>query len=343
MMTMHYVVVTDAKMDDAGAVALLIMSLARKGDEANIKFVITDIEDMSGGRHLLDTIVNDIMERHKITNIHHEFSRGIAHEGAQKHEKGMFSVFGKGDEGATWTDAFSWVGVHDTTNYIFAPFRVKPDTGLEKIIFDQGAKETFISYGYNSNSSGTTLDDFKLMKNLSIMNNCSETIYPKVDGERVEGGRFKQDDHEVWGALEKVTPILVRLKSSALDDSKKFALKYTTKAFEKLNIDFPLTFDNLMTEEVQKLAQGIDKNALEPYLFRSVDQVARGVLDVEMTDCQHIALWLSGDKVGMVRLDEGAKFLNFVEDKVEGFAKCPVGLTLEDVRQAVIGLCAPLK
>jgi len=348
----NFIFVTDAKFDDNCAAALLVLSVAQSGDPVTIRFIVTDVNDQDGGRMVLETILNEVLSLHNITSVTLEFARGeLPNEDLvtkddegnevrkvvdkiQKHEAGTFGVYGKCSEDAQWVDAHGWVDASfPYTLMVFAPYN-----GLHDVVYAPNVSATFLAYGYNSNESDCTIKQFKRMTNVTIMNNASPTVYPAVNGERVEGGRFKQDDTELWSTMALVSPKLAQMRFAALDDSKKFALKYTIKAFAKKGIDKELTLDNLLSEEVQKLAQGIVGDNLPSYLFRSVDQVARGVLDVEVTDGQHMALFLSGVKMSRVDLaDLGNPYFD-IQANPEGAFKCPVGLSLDDTRSATINL-----
>lgn len=312
--------VTDGKMDDCVAWG---MGLGSQPEEVHCVF--TDVVDQEGARELFERIANDITKFNGTI----KYYRGTRVNEPQKHEAGMFSVFGKCSDDAVWFELKD--APKGGTVFVFAPFK-----GLEDMVYS--ADHTFISYGYNSRESGCTLEDFKRMKNLTIMNNCSPTVYPPIDGKRQEGGRFKQDDDQVWNAIGRLSPTIVKMKQAALDDSKKFALKYTRKAFAQAGIKFELTLENLLSPEVQRLAQTLDQDSMPAYLYRSVDQVARGVLDIECSDGQHMALWMTQANLESVDLIQGPNpWLDIVE-KPNGFATCPVGITTNDTRLAVIGL-----
>lgn len=333
----QYKFITDAKKDDIGAVAIFVLAVGQKDDPVGINFVLTDISNQDGGRCLVETLVNDIVDRHGITNLQITYSRGVlptknGKAKVQRHEQGMFSVFGDCSEQAVWTDAFDGVDSYPFKCFVFAPF-----LGLEDIVY--GATDVFISYGYNSRKSNVTIADFEKMNNVTLMNNCSKVIFPdSPDGSRVEGGRIRLDNHAVWNALALISPILIQMREPALLDSKNFALEYCQEAFQKLNIDKELTLDNLLSDEVAELAKGIKKEELEAYLFRSVDQVSRKCLDVEESDLSHICLWLSGTKSGKVDLVQGPNPWFDFQANPSGKFTCPIGLSLEDVDNAIVNL-----
>lgn len=333
------VFITDAKMDDILAWALLLKAI--DGHMHYIRVVhciITDIQDQEGARMVLEKIASDVLVSGCVQV---KFYRGTRSFEAKKHEAGMFSVYGKWTHNhAGWHDVDVLVGVE--TVFVFAPFN-----GLEEIVYT--AEVTYISYGYNSRASMCTLEDFKRMSGLRIMNNCSETVYPAINGKRQEGGRFKQDDDELWEAVWKLAPSAKALKEGALLDSKKFALKYMQRAFDFANIDFKLTMENLMTPEAQELAKTLDVDILPAYMYRSLDQVLRGVLDIECSDFQHLALWMTKPFSKVMLVDLGKPYLEierFTLDKsfpkTAATALCPVGLTVDSMRANVLSLVRSL-
>jgi len=348
----YFIFISDAKFDDACAAALLAIAAAQSGEPHLIRVIVTDVNDQDGARNMLETILTEVMALHGITSVTLEFARGELPteevvtkdeygnevrnviDKTQKHEAGTFGVYGKCPEDAQWVDAHSWVDEpFHYTLFVFAPYN-----GLHDVVYAPNIEATYLSYGYNSNKSGCTIKDFGRMTNLTLMNNASPTIYPAVNGERVEGGRFDQDDTELWSVMALVSPKLAQMRFPALDDSKKFALKYTKKAFEKLEIDQELTMVNLLSAEVQAIAKGIDAASLPAYLFRSVQQVADGKLQIESTDVQHLACWLSNVKMSRIDLVQKENpYFEFIANP-RGAFKCPVGLTPGDTRSATINL-----
>jgi hypothetical protein len=331
---------TDAKYDDCVAVALKVLESAQRDCPVELRIVLTDVTENGHvcGRNVMHTLTTSIMELHDISNVNITYAHGSVVDEPQRHEEAMWSVYGPGEQDqseaspTTWSDAREFLDVFPYVDYVIAPFN-----GFEDVI--AAGKSTFLASGYNSTETGVSIEDFKAMPNLTIMNNSSPTIYPPVDGKRQEGGRFKQDDIELWATLNMVSPVLLRLREAALVDSRKFALKYAKKAFAHCKIDFDITEDNILSKECQAHAQSINADDLpNPYWFRSIDQVARGVFDVECTDGQHMALWLSGKNMSRITLVDTGEYFD-IQANPGGFANCPVGLTVEVTRTAVITLC----
>ena len=326
---------TDAKYDDCVAVALKVLEAAQRDCPVELRIVLTDTSEYGHvcGRNVLHTLTTSMFELHDINNVNVTYAHGKFIDNPHRWEKAMWSVYGPGEQAETsWTDAREFVDNFPFVNYVIAPFN-----GFEDVI--AAGKATFLASGYNSNETGISIEDFKAMPNLTIMNNSSPTIYPPVQGKRQEGGRFKQDDVELWATLNMVSPVLLKLREAALLDSRYFAVKNAKKAFDHCKIDFEITEDNILSEECQALARTIKADALpNAYWFRSIDQVARGVFDVECTDGQHMALWLSGKNMSKITLEDTGKYFDIKISPTEGFAKCPVGLTTEGTRSTVITL-----
>lgn len=334
-------IITDAKFDDLVAIAQHCMNNLGVNDPVT-KITITDIQNQDGARALVERVLGDIvMSQGKIV-----FARGVLSDKEQKHESAMFSKYVLNEDHSKWVDAHEWVDdyTHPYECYVFAPFY-----GLEDVVYAPNCTRVYMGLGYNSGKSKVTENDLKRMKNLTVMNNPSPVVYDQTDG-RVEGGRFQQIDTVLWEEIANVSSTLIWARDQALEDSAKFAVKYGQRAFESMDItdhklvghvdkDTGKYVHNLFDEKSYQYANGINIDSVtNTYHYRSLDQIQRGTLDVECTDGQHYALWKTCTKMKEVSLVFNGKYFEIKDEVVEDTprAMCPVGITLNDTRDAVL-------
>ena len=350
----YFTFFTDVKMDDICAIAIFLLHCFSFNWYVEINFVITDISKESHikARGLLEVLVNDMRKRYNLERIICTYSFGTppmkdGKPKIQRHEEDFLSYYPP-SKSPKWIDPRYLKGKNYEC-FVFAPF-----TGFVDII--ARASHVYTGIGYNTRKTiiedqvGLTLKHFKALTmaghhnptsvyNLTIMNNCSPTIYPLVDGKRIEGGRFQTNDNDLWSSIHQISPILVEMKHFATIDSKKFVLDHAKQAFKDFGIETEITMNNLLSREIQEICKGIKTDKLESYLFRSIEQLARGVIDVELTDFQHMCLWLSETNIHNVSLkDSGKGYLDIVKDE-HGVIRCPTGLSLGNMRATCIDLC----
>ena len=175
--------------------------------------------------------------------------------------------------------------------------------------------------GYNTHNMD--LEFIQSLGKVFILNNRAQVCYP---GD-YEGGRFAADDDELW---EKVPQWLSKgFRNDALEDSTQFMVRQLTKSGVQ-----GVTKENLFQDAILAKA----KAAPNPnsYIFRVLDQMGRKTVDLECTDGQHMALWLSQYKSAPVKLSQGASFIEIQSSSEPSNIWAPVGLSFQDMRSTFI-------
>lgn len=237
----------------------------------------------------------------------------------------------------------------------------------------KGGNYTFVGTGYNT--KGLKTADIAEWPGLHCMNNCSEYIYstlqPKIEGQAEdkyeEGGRFDFDDIELWGAFKNILPEIDEIKQAAVVDSIGFIADQIASASEKTGIRWegcviaPLMREVRLSdapadlEECSKLVKTVhimrehpDVGRYKTYLGRIIAQLdfnglygpkSNGI-QVELTDAQHAALWLTGDYSKETAIYDHKDGYIAYRAPVEGEKTiiAPCDVTLSDMRKTLISV-----
>lgn len=302
-------VITDGKLDDCLAVVILYKwmleseGVAKEPTSAKetLNVVVTNIKNIEGCVLLLEHLLRDVEDflkkNEQLSRV--KFYEGQRGEEPKSHEEGLY------DDKVLKPKTISQLTDEDIQNNpIGWLFALAPCHSLIKLL--QTAELVFIGIGYNS----STLS-FEQMNTLNLVMINNRDSY--IDGE--EGGRFDVEDNELWDDVFKISSRFKKIRKHALNDTRSFIARQMKKFGNKFgfDIDYDAVYHDPLTDDTLTNAKNIqEKVGPGTYLDRIVEQLERKVLQVECTDGQHMALWLSSiTNAGFVEIISGEKGVKF--------------------------------
>lgn len=309
-----FTVITDAKFDDVLALTVLFLNIP---DDSVVDIIVTNVVNLDGAKTLVEHVINEL---HCQREISVSFYKGVIPlDNEPKSHEDMFKNFKNSKN--PWQTTRATMEGH-------AVFALAPCPAFLSEL--QTAETVFIGLGYNSNDF--SLNDILSFKHVVVMNNVSETVYPKrSDNNTREGGRFSTNDKELWQALSNISPIFNTLREYALKDSVRFISRQIQKVGKKHNKVVIIDENDILSENTLAIAKELYTKDPSPYLGRCVDQLERGEIQVECTDGQHMALWLFCKCSKVTLVDKG--YISVENDvNTEQNVFSPTNLTTEMTR-----------